>query len=339
MKNWKVIFAFIIILNFSPVLLSWPFNGPITKATDSESKNDNCNESKNKLLGEINLQQGNYLQAVKYFESIKSCNNSSGYNRCWAMYNLGFCYFALNKPKLSEQNLDSCIILGISIDLNRDSKIAKLRFGMDSIYTNWIILESIHFKFHFQDTTGHHVASYIEKMECTFEFINEFFKTDLPKKIDYFVWENIEKANKILNYNLSFTLSNMYLTHSTFIISIGHEMTHSLLRKTVPISKENELIKEGLCVYFDHSGRDYFQILKNMNIRVSIVSIWKNPKNVDDIVIYTLGAELVKRLIVNFGEKKFIGFLENQTYENAQIVFGEKLSKVIKEFENEINPK
>jgi len=42
-------------------------------------------------------------------------------------------------------------------------------------------------------------------------------------------------------------------------------------------------------------------------------------------------------LIKNFGPEKFKEFFGNQTYENARLVFGEKLDKVIKVFEDKIN--
>jgi len=50
-----------------------------------------------------------------------------------------------------------------------------------------------------------------------------------------------------------------------------------------------------------------------------------------------LACVFTKELIDNFGKDKFLEFFKNQTYDNAKIVFGDKLDRLIEKTENEIN--
>jgi hypothetical protein len=49
-----------------------------------------------------------------------------------------------------------------------------------------------------------------------------------------------------------------------------------------------------------------------------------------------LGGELVKRLVETFGREKFIKLLSDQSYENAQEIYGEKLDVLIALLQNDI---
>ena len=98
---------------------------------------------------------------------------------------------------------------------------------------------------------------------------------------------------------------------------------------------------EGTAVCFDLTNQNKEKIVKDWlkanDKKISIGEIWTNWKNYPEELTYPLSGLFVKELIENFGQGKFIEFFGNQTYENAKIVFGDKLDKVIRDFENKIN--
>ena len=77
--------------------------------------------------------------------------------------------------------------------------------------------------------------------------------------------------------------------------------------------------------------------LKNNDKKITIREVWTDWKGYPEELSYPLSGLFVKELIDNFGRDKFIEFFSNQTYDNAKLVFGEKLDLVIKEFENKVN--
>ena len=101
------------------------------------------------------------------------------------------------------------------------------------------------------------------------------------------------------------------------------------------------LINEGTAVCFDQTNQDKEKIvkdwLKTNDRKITINEIWTNFRDYPDALTYPLSGLFVKELIDNFGREKFIAFFGNQTYDNAKLIFGEKLDKVIKDFENKIN--
>ncbi|WP_207427814.1 hypothetical protein [Pedobacter sp. SYSU D00535] len=173
--------------------------------------------------------------------------------------------------------------------------------------------------------------------EKAFDLINNFFKVKLPKKIDYFVWNDLKKGEVLLKTPLAFTEPPLCLTHTSIANTLGHEMTHSISYFAAKPIKKKYLISEGVCVYFDLTKRDKVAQLKNINhSKYSIIDVWKGKLRVGNDIIYPLGGELVKRLIESFGREKFLQLLADQSYENARNLYGEKLDDLISGLQKDI---
>jgi hypothetical protein len=241
----------------------------------------------------------------------------------------------------SKKSAKECIKLIVTKNANRYAYKAILFFGFDDFYKNWKIVESINFRFHFQNMSDSEIKSYISSREETFQSINKFFNSKLPKKIDFFVWESRMDAKNLLSTNLGFADPGFCIVHSHYQQTKGHEMTHVISNYSTKIINITGLINEGTAVCFDQSNMNKEQIVKDWlkanDKKISIVEIWANWKNYPQDLTYPLSGLFVKELIDNFGQEKFIEFFGNQTYENAGLVFGPNLDKVIKEFENKIN--
>ena len=118
-------------------------------------------------------------------------------------------------------------------------------------------------------------------------------------------------------------------------------MTHVISNYTAEISNKNRFINEGTSVYFDQSNQDRLKQTKDWKAKnktkIVIKDCWINGEKYSEEILYPLACVFTKELIDNFGKDKFLEFFKNQTYDNAKIVFGDKLDRLIEKTENEIN--
>lgn len=287
-------------------------------------------------LGKLNMKYGNVSNAVKCYEKVLKMQNLKQHTKGWTYHDLAICYFALGNKISAERYISSCIKLSATKNVVDRIKYLTKIVGLDSYYKSWKTVESTHFVFHFQNP-GLDVAKFAQKKEQAFNQVNQFFKANLPKKIDYFVWSTDAEGSAMLKRSLAFTEPSLSITHTSAFHTLGHEMTHTISYFSAAVAKPHKLISEGVCVYFDLSRRNNVSILKKSGSNISIESIWKNDVIVSDGVIYPLGGELVKRLISRFGREKFLQLLNNQSYYNATKIYGKHLKEILQEIEGEVN--
>jgi hypothetical protein len=185
------------------------------------------------------------------------------------------------------------------------------------------------------------IAKYTQSREKAYQNINKFFLDTLPKKIDFFVWESKDDGKKMLYVNLDYANSEFCIVHSHYQQTTGCELAYVMSNYSVPILKKTEFISRGVAVYLDQTNVDKEQTvkewLKSNNEKVDIKDIWKYWQFYPYEFSYPLSGLFVSELINSFGKDKFLEFFNEQTYENAKLVFGNKLDEVIQNFENKIN--
>ncbi|HYF68981.1 MAG TPA: tetratricopeptide repeat protein [Ohtaekwangia sp.] len=294
----------------------------------------------NLIIGRTFADQENYDDAVPYLESTVKNDNFNSWRKAWALGYLGTCYFMLQRYEDAERSLNACIHLNATKNATNDAYEKLLLFGYDEFYKRWKTVETENFRFHFQRMDDVEIKKYTSVRERAYREINDFFRSSLPKKIDFYVWDSKDDAKRILRSDLGFSKPHLYLVHTFHEQTIGHEMTH-VISHSVNTSVKTRFINEGTAVCFDRSQRDRLKQIKRWieinNKQISIMDYWKNGHKHDDEILYPLSGLFVEALIHQFGRDKFIEFLMNQTYENARAVFGDELDKLIQEFENKIN--
>jgi len=314
---------------------------PAIDKAKSLLQSEQNNVDLNLVIGRSYADLEEFENAIIYLESAVANDNHNTWRKAWALSYLGTCYFMSQDYKKSESSLNECIKLNATKNATNSAYGQTLLFGLNEFFQTWKIIETDNFRFHFQNISDIEMEKYISKREKAFNEINGFFKSTLPKKIDFYVWDSREDAKIILKANLGFARPNMCIVHSHFQQSVGHEMTHVISNYSTKMVMKTGLINEGTSVCFDQTNQDKEQIakdwIKNNSKKVEIKDIWENWKDYPEELTYPLSGLFVKELIDNFGRDKFIEFFGNQTYDNAKLVFGNKLDKVIKDFENKIN--
>ncbi|MCP4551026.1 MAG: hypothetical protein GY834_03055 [Bacteroidetes bacterium] len=304
-------------------------------------ENEPNNIDLNLIIGRSYTDLGDFKNALTYLEFAVTNDNNNSWRKAWALSYLGTCYFMLQDYNDSESSLNECINLNATKNATNNAYGQTLLFGFNEFYKTWKIVETDNFRFHFQNMNDKQIEKYTSLREIAYKEINGFFKSSLPKKIDFYVWESREDAKKILRANLGFSKPNFCIVHTHYQQTIGHEMTHVISNYTSDISKKTRFINEGTAVCFDQSHQERLKKIKywitTNNKQISIKDYWGNGKEYDEEILYPLSGLFVKELIDNFGSEKFLEFFKNQSYENAKLIFGNKLDTMIKEFEKKIN--
>ncbi|MBK3519798.1 tetratricopeptide repeat protein [Carboxylicivirga marina] len=295
----------------------------------------------NLILGRSQADLGNYSKAIPYLENSIEHDNKNNWEKAWALGYIGNCLFMIEEYEKSKKALSDCISLNITKNATKYAYGRMLLFGFDSFYDGWKVYESDNFRFHFQNMSDSDAKKYVQSHENTYQGINSFFKSEIPKKIDFFVWNLKEDAKKLMNQNLGFAKPYFSIVHSHYQQTLGHEMTHVISHYATEIKQKTGLINEGTSVCFDQATQDKEQIVKDWistnGKKIDIHKIWESWTDYPMELTYPLSGLFVKELIDNFGRDKFIECFGNQTYENAKKVLGENLDKVILDFENNIN--
>jgi tetratricopeptide (TPR) repeat protein len=314
---------------------------PAIDKAKSLLQSEQNNVDLNLVIGRSYADLEEFENAVSYIESVVANDNHNTWRKAWALSYLGTCYFMSQDYKKSESSLNECIRLNATKNATNNAYGQTLLFGFNEFFKTWKIIETDNFRFHFQSMSDIEMEKYISKREKAFNEINGFFKSTLPKKIDFYVWDSREDAKRILRANLGFARPNMCIVHSHFQQTVGHEMTHVISNYSTKMVMKTGLINEGTAVCFDQTNQDKEQIvkdwLKTNDKKITINELWTNFRDYPDALTYPLSGLFIKELIDNFGREKFIYFFGNQTYDNAKLIFGEKLDKVIEDFENKIN--
>ena len=303
--------------------------------------NDSNNIDLNLILGRTYTDQGNYNDAIPYLDFTVTNAKNNSWQTAWALGYLGTCYFVLQKYEDSEKSINECIKLDATKNATNDAFGKSILFGFNEFYTNWKIVETNNFRFHFQNMNDIDIQKYSSLREKVYKEINDFFKSEIPKKIDFYVWDSKEDAKRILKRNLGFSRPDFCIVHTHFQQTLGHEMTHVISNYTSAISYKTRFINEGTAVCFDLAYQDLLQQVKDWiianNKQIEIKDYWRNGNEYAEEILYPLSGLFVKELIDNFGKEKFLEFFKNQTYENAKLVFGDKLDDIIQMVENKIN--
>jgi tetratricopeptide (TPR) repeat protein len=312
----------------------------IEKAKPLIEENPN-NVDLNLLMGRSFTELSDFKKAIPYLDLVVKNDIYNSWQKAWALSYLGTCYFMLQDSINSKTFLEDCIRLNATKNVTNDAYGKTLIFGFNEFYKNWKIIETENFRFHFQNMPREEIEKYTSLREAAYKKINSFFESVLPKKTDFYVWASREDALNILRSNLGFASPDFCIVHTHYQQTIGHEMTHIISNYTSEIKTKTRFINEGTAVCFDLSNSDDLSKVKEWTVvnnnRISIKDFWANGEKYGEEILYPLSGLFVKELIDKFGREKFLEFFKNQTYENANHVFGNKLDILIGDFEKKIN--
>ncbi len=319
--------------------------GEINKAFEVSSaliSGDTENALNNQLHGRVLADMGRYAEAVPYLEKAIITDGNKTDISAWAHGYLGQCYFVLGRYSDSEKSLKDCV----NLNLTRNSRIyAQKRlflYGFDEYFSDWKIIETENIRFHIQLPENiRNLEHYIALREKAFKKIQAELGTTIPKKTDFFIWDNADEPKEKFDISLGFADPSIASVYTHKNQTVGHEITHVISHYLSPNPVRTGFINEGLAVYFDMRKGDKFRALeeavKNGGYKdLKIEDFWLNWQKYPDTISYPLAGAFLELLINKYGISELKPLLANQSLENAQKLFGPDLDILIKDFEKKI---
>jgi len=283
-------------------------------------------------------------KSKEHFEKAALHNDPHSSIRARSKVYLALCYFLECDYEKSKEALLDCKKIKSYSSIKEYNEYWFERLGFHDFYNNWYIKETDHFRFYFQDTSDLNYKRFICKCEDAYTKIDTFFNSDVPKKVDYFVWTSTTDARNIIKRASAFAYSSLCLIHGNTNENEGHEIAHVISLNYTKDIKKYKFISEGTAVYFDQTDLDIEQwfegVLKKYKIKkIDVKDVWEKWEKHPSDYSYHLGGLFVEELIKEYGQEKFLEFFADQSYKNAKKVFGKGLDDFIKEFEESLASK
>ena len=307
---------------------------------------DKALEIGNKLLEtDPNSFETNFLFAKAYNEKndfnnalifIDKANKltKENWQKSWILVEGIQTFFGLGKIDEAKHNYQNAKNIEGTKNSQNELKYWGILLGFDEIYNDWKVVETKNLTFHFQNgISEEEIKNITSTRQNAFEQINSFFNSNLPKKIDFFVWNQQGNFNSYLNKNLGFTKPEFCISHNRMNQSAGHEIAHNISYWRNAKNQRTRFINEGIGVYFDQNKNDKLKLAKEAYqlSPISIKKMWQEGNEVDEILLYPISGAFVEYL-AKVDKDKFLQLSENQTYENAKKIYNGKIDKLIEEF-------
>jgi len=296
------------------------------------------------ILGRALTDYGEYNKAIPHLKYTVENDPHNSWRKAWALGYLGSCYYMISEHEKSKKVLKDCVEFNATSNATNYATNRFLQFGYHKFFDDWTMIESDNFKFHFQKMDEMDAKSYADSREEAFIEINKFFNTELPKKIDFFVWDSRADAKMVLRAELGFANPFFCIIHSHFQQTRGHEMTHVISNFLEKEIVKTSLINEGTAVCFNLANQDKEAIVKkwlekNEEEKIDIKAMWLYWQEYPQEISYPMAGIFVEQLIETFGKEKFLTFFVDQRYEHAKEVFGEEIDVIIQNLEDKFNQK
>lgn len=285
------------------------------------------------FMAKAENEKGNFKKAIPYLESAKKLMKED-WQKSWTLLEAAKSSFGDGNIEDAKKNYKEALKISGTKNSVKELKKFGMLTGLDEFYINWKIRESKNIIFHFEDKISEQeIERIVKTRQNAFEEINSFFNSNLPKKIDFFVWDLKESFNTVLNTNLGFSNPVFCISHNRLIQTPGHEIAHNVSFWKNNNNLSRKFINEGIGVCFDKQKNDKLQIAQEVykNNPIDIKEIWKNQAKLGDNILYPIAGAFVD-LLIKYDKEKFFQLNENQTYESASKIYGPEIDEIIENF-------
>lgn len=289
----------------------------------------------NMLVGRAYVALTSYKLAIPFLK--KAYNDEAAHLsvKSWSLAELGTAYYHTGQIKLGVESLKKAMEMKATRNSSRFAHNQLLRFQENKFFQKWDVKETEHIRFHFQDESViENLENYRNKHEEAYQNINKFFKANLSKKIDLFVWKDREEAYDLFQRKLGFADSKRKIINAWYKQTKGHEICHILCDVVIKPSKKTMLINEGICVYFDQTSRNKMGEARKVTPKDEffLLELWESPTRYERDLSYPIGAAFIDFLIRKEGKMKIKELLKDQTIENAKVIYPDFM-ELVKVFE------
>ncbi len=289
----------------------------------------------NMLVGRAYIALHNYKKAIPFLKKAYYNDVADSSVKSWSLADLGTAYYHTGQTKLGVKNLKDATELKLDRKCRRYAQSQLKYFQENDFFQKWDVQETEHVRFHFQDKSAiEDIENYKNKHEVAYQNINKFFKVELSKKIDLFVWKNKGEAFDLFQRSIGFAKSDSKIVNVWYKESKGYEICNILCDVAIKPIKKTKLIDKGLCVYLEQIGRNKISEARKVTPKDEffLLELWESPTRYERGLSYPVGAAFIDFLIRKEGQVKMKKLLKDQTIENAKVIYPDFM-ELVKVFE------
>jgi tetratricopeptide (TPR) repeat protein len=289
----------------------------------------------NSILGRSYTNLKQFQKAVPYLENSIASESVSTEIKAISNAYLAKCYFVNGEEQRAVSLLQKIKNERVSKEASSYTQKYLSLFQQGIYYKAWEQLESEHIRFHFQDKKAlENVEEYMSNMELNCIRIIDWMDIKPSKKVDLFIWSDIDEAYRKFTRNLAFSNSELCTVNVLAGEPREFELVNMLCNLAVQPKYKSMLISEGLGMYFDQMDENSLQKARKIvpKDKFSLLELWEKPTEYKKDLSYPVGAAFIEFLIHKGGKNKLKELLKNQSIKHAEEVYPE-FHKWVKTFE------
>jgi tetratricopeptide (TPR) repeat protein len=167
------------------------------------------------LVGRAYTDKQQFHTAIPFLSKSALAASSPADMKAWSQAYLGTCYYALQDYPQAKLAFETVLAAQATRNVTTyaTKRLAMLR--AQEVAATWPMVETAHFRFRFQQPTMlGSTEAYVAAHEQAYETINKFFQAVLPRKIEYYVWDDRLSARQLLERAIGFTQAEVMTIHA-----------------------------------------------------------------------------------------------------------------------------
>lgn len=289
----------------------------------------------NSILGRSYTNLKQFQKAVPYLENSIASESATAEIKAISKAYLAKCYFVNGEEQKAVSLLKKIKNERVSKEAGNYAQKYLSLFQQGIYYKAWEQIESEHIRFHFQDKKAlKNVEEYMSNMELNYTRIVDWMDISPRKKVDVFVWSDIDEAYRKFTRSLAFSNSELCTVNVLADKPREYELAKMLCNLALQPKYKCMLISEGLGMYFDHMDENSLNKARKIvpKDKFSLLELWEKPTEYERDLSYPIGAAFIEFLIHKGGKNKLKEFLKKQSVKHAEEVYPD-FHKWVKTFE------
>ncbi|SFP95507.1 hypothetical protein [Hymenobacter arizonensis] len=280
------------------------------------------------IVGRAYAEKDEFQAAIPCLTQSAASASAAPDVKAWSQALLGTCYYGLQDYARAKAASEAAVATNAT---RNATAYANKRLGMlraQELATKWQTLETTHFRFHFQAPKNlSSPEAFAAIHEQAYETNNRFFQATLPRKVDFYVWDNRADALQVTGQELGFTQPELLTIHVMRGQTRGHEIAHQLMHFGLRPTQQKRLISEGIAVCFDQSGANRLQTAQQYsNGPVDVWKMWEQPNAFSEKQLYAVGGALLEYLLAHAPEAQVKQLLREQTPQLGRQLFSQQVA-------------
>jgi len=329
MKNFELIFIAIL---FSAILINAQSKSQIKnfyeqknfeKVIEEARKLKNIDEAENEIqfmIGHSFVETQDFINAIPYLEKYLISDKTNDDDKPKALLNISKAFYATGKYKDSKNALIEIEKFKSDQKINSEKEKLMMIFGFSDFYKNWKVVVNSDFIFHIENSELK-IDSSENRFEKFYKNLFSFLNYKTQKRIDLFLWNESKNSSE----SSEFIYPEYNIIHSSFSGNTNYLIAKNYLLNNPNTIIPNSFIIEGASLYFSN---EIFELPK---INFDVKNLWQKWNSYPENEAKIIAANFVKNLIERGGKENFLELLKDQSFENAQKVYGRNLENIINE--------